>query len=202
MLKAFFTYALALMTLTFAFNAQAQDVQALLRQANNPVAGNPKGQVTIVEFFDYQCSYCLTMAAVIDNIIRSHKDVRIVFKDYPIRGELSKFASRAALAAHLQGKYYQFNHALLTANQPLTTHFIYTTAEKIGLNVARLKRDMDSAKVKTILNNNIQVGESFGVSGTPSFFIANSNASDDKNIIFNAGSMSTSDLEQAINQVK
>src|SRR5437016_4513875 len=101
---------------SLSFAVHAQSVNALFHQAHDPVAGNPNGSVTVAEFFDYQCSHCISMAPVMANIIKDNSDVRIVFKEFPIRGSISEFASRAALAANMQGKYYEFNHAILTTD--------------------------------------------------------------------------------------
>ena len=113
-------YLLALLS----FAVKAQSANELLHQSHDPIAGNPKGNVTVVEFFDYQCSHCMSMAPVIAAIIQANPNVRVVFKDLPIRGAMSEFAARAALAANKQGKYYSLNHALLSANQPLTEDFV------------------------------------------------------------------------------
>jgi protein-disulfide isomerase len=91
----------------------------LLYRAGDPIAGNPKGKVTLVEFFDYQCGHCIDMAPVIGEIIKANPNVRVIFKEFPIRGPVSDYAARAALAANKQGKYYQFSHANIKLAQEL-----------------------------------------------------------------------------------
>ena len=103
----------------------SQFANALFKQNNDPGVGNPNGKVTVVEFFDYQCSHCIDMAPVIDSMIKSNPDVRLVLKEFPIRGPMSQFAARAALAANKQGKYYELHNALLTAQQPLTEASVF-----------------------------------------------------------------------------
>src|SRR5437016_13285903 len=108
MLKKIFASVILMACLPFA--ASADSLSALFRQSNDPVAGDPKGKVTVVEFFDYQCSHCADMPPVTAEIIRTNPHVRFGFKDLPIRGPLSQYAAQAALAANRLGKYLAFNH--------------------------------------------------------------------------------------------
>ena len=100
--------------------------EALFNQSNDPIAGNPNGKITVVEFFDYQCPHCTTMAPVMADVIKANPDVRVVYKEFPIRGPMSEMASRAALAANKQGKYMVLSHALLTSTQPLSEEVIFS----------------------------------------------------------------------------
>ena len=132
---------LAGMLLVGITQAHASSLDNLLRQKNDPMAGNPRGSVTVVEFFDYQCSYCGSMTPTIAAILRQNPDVRFVFKEYPIRGPESELASRAALAANMQGKYQSFNHALFrmsVVNQNNTTKL----TRSLGMDVTKLLSDM------------------------------------------------------------
>jgi protein-disulfide isomerase len=192
-------FILSSLLFLFALNVHAESVNELLHQANDPVAGNPQANVTVVEFFDYQCSYCIDMAPVIDTIIKTNPNVRVVFKEFPIRrGSVSEVAARAALAANKQGKYLAFHHALLAADQPLTRDAVLTIAKKVGLNVNQLKKDMQSASVTNQINKNHQLAERLNVSGTPAFFIGNTQAQNMDQLKFVLGEMSQSDLQQAI----
>lgn len=180
---------------TIAF---ANPANQLFREANSPSAGNPKGKITIAEFFDYQCSHCVSMAPVIANIIKSNKDVRIVFKDFPIRGEMSTAAAQAAIAAGMQGKYYELSHALLSLNQPLTNETIFKIAESVGVNVAKLKKDMESRTVKNQLAANDKLANELRLSGTPAFFIGKTDAEKMSDIHFALGEMTQSEMQSAI----
>lgn len=184
----------------FSLTAYAETVNALFHQAGNPVVGNPRGNVTVVEFFDYQCGHCISMVPVMDAIIRSNPNVRVVYKDFPIRGPASEFAARAALAANKQGKYYQFSHRLLTASEPLSANFILQTAKNLGLNVERLKKDMNSSSVTHELSSNFHLADQLNVTGTPAFFIGKTNATDIKEVNFVLGEMSQRELQDAINK--
>lgn len=187
---------------SFSLAATAESTNDLFRQKNDPVGGNPNGKITIVEFFDYQCGHCVTMAPVISAIIKANPDVRVVYKELPIRGNMSQFASRAALAANKQGKYDSFSHALLTTDQPLTETSVLGIAKKVGLNVSQLKKDMADRSIYTQLNENMDLAQTLKLSGTPAFFIGKTNVSDSNDIDFRLGQMSQTELQDAINKIK
>ncbi len=190
---------LFLLGLLFSFAAKAQTVEELFHQKGDPVIGQPKSDVTVVEFFDYQCGHCMNMASVIDAIRKNNPDVRIVFKDYPIRGPISEYAARAALAAQDQGKYYEFSHALLTANQALTPQSVMAIAKKIGLNVNKLKKDMDSPAITNQLNANIKLAEKLKLRGTPAFFFGKTNGGQLNYVL---GEMTQREMQDAIDKTK
>lgn len=183
-------------------NAHAEPLNALFRNSGDPVAGNPKGTITVVEFFDYQCGHCTVMAPVIANIIRANPNVRIVFKEFPVRGPLSVVASRAALAANKQGRYYPFNHALLNSQQRLSEETIFNIAKQVGLNTVQLKKDMNSAAVTNQIKNTIRLADDLGLNGTPAFFIGKTNATNSRDVEYVMGEMSRSELQQAIDRLK
>ncbi len=113
-------------------------VNSLFHQAKDPVAGNPQGAVTIVEFFDYQCSHCIDMSPLLDSFLKANPNVKVIFKEFPIRGPVSEFAAKAALAAKEQGKYIEFHQALMALaakQQPLTQDAILNAAKSVGLDV-------------------------------------------------------------------
>lgn len=192
---------LALLILSFTVNANAEAVNALLHQSDDPVIGNRQGKVTIVEFFDYQCSYCVKMIPVISAILQKNRNVRVIFKEYPIRGEPSVFASRAALAANMQGKYYQFSHALLNAKQPLTRYYITKVAKEIGLNMNQFNADLKSQRITQTLSNNFRLAQTLDVTGTPAFFIANSQSNNMQEINYIAGAMTQNEIQHIINDL-
>lgn len=177
-------------------------IKPLFKQGNDPVAGNPNGSVTVVEFFDYQCPHCVDMAPVIEGIIKANPDVRIVFKEFPIRGPLSEFASRAALAANKQGKYYEFSHALLTSNKPLTQELVFEVAKQQGLNVDQLKKDMNDQSISDQIKNTQKLAQNLKLFGTPAFFIGQTNAANGKNVIYSPGRMDQNQLQTAIDKAK
>ena len=188
--------------LLFASFVYAQSVNALLRSPNDPSVGNPKSPVTIVEFFDFECSHCQNMAPVMAQFIKTHPDVRVVFKDYPIRGDMSEYAARAALAANMQGKYYPFQHALLSANTDITQQLTLDVAKSLKMNLQQFKTDMHSARVTKQINANLRMGKELQLPGTPTFFVGKSNAKSIQDLYVNVGEMSSSDLQNAVNKAK
>lgn len=174
----------------------------LFQGTNDPVAGNPNGKVTVVEFFDYQCPHCVDMAPVMTDIVKANPDLRVVYKEFPIRGPMSEFASRAALAANKQGKYNEFSHALLTSGKPITNDFIFETAKNVGIDVDKLKKDMDDKSVKDQLQANIKLAQGLKLFGTPALFIGKSNASSKDDINYVPGHVDQAQLQSMIDKVK
>lgn len=174
----------------------------LFHQSQDPVVGNNTGKVTVVEFFDYQCPHCVDMAPVMASIIKANPDLRVIYKEFPIRGATSDFASRAALAANLQGKYEAFSHALLSAGKPLTEAFILETAKNTGLDVDKLKKDMDSSAIKNQVQANIKLAKDLKLFGTPAFFIGKTGASGKEAIAYIPGQTDQTQLQSFIDQAK
>jgi protein-disulfide isomerase len=176
----------------------AQFSPDLFRSAKDPVGGNPKGTVTVVEFFDYQCPHCVDMAPVLSDVIKSDPNVRIVFKEFPIRGPLSDFASRAALAANMQGKYMPFHDELMKTPQPYTQESIMKAAQTAGLNIDQLKKDMDGEAVKSQIKANMKLGQDLKLLGTPAFFIGKTDATSTSTINYVPGHMDLKQLQEVI----
>tara|TARA_B100000989_G_scaffold297619_1_gene283987 strand:- start:123255 stop:124046 length:792 start_codon:yes stop_codon:yes gene_type:complete len=142
-----------------------------LFNSKSPESGNPKGDVTIVEFFDYQCGHCKDMNPVLDGLKKSDKNLRVVYKEFPIFGGASLIAAKAALAAQKQGKYLELHEALMNADNPLSKDKIYQLAESVSLNTDQLKKDMDSDEVKQELKANLKLAQKLGVRATPAFIV-------------------------------
>lgn len=143
-----------------------------LFQGKTTMAGNPKGNVTIVEFFDYQCIHCKKMSPVIAELIKKDSNLRVIYKEFPIFGKSSELASKAALAAAMQGKYEAMNHALLNADKRLNDQIIMDAAKSIGLDMKKFKVDMDGKEVAEILAANRALAEKLHLMGTPAFIVA------------------------------
>lgn len=172
----------------------------LFHQSGDPVIGNPKGTVTITEFFDYQCPHCVDMAPVIDAIIKANSNVRFIFKEFPIRGPMSEVASRAALAANMQGKYYPLHEAILTAQPPLTQDAIYQLAKANGLDVDKLKKDMNSKQVTDAIKATTELAQKLKLFGTPAFFFGKTDAT--TGLVYVPGQMDQAQMQKMIDQVK
>ncbi len=150
----------------------------LFHQTTDPTTGNPNGAVTVVEFFDYQCPHCIDMTATLESLIKANPNVRVVFKEFPIRGPMSEVATRAALAAQKQGKYFPFHLALMTSKtEPLTENAIYELAKTAGLDVDQLKKDMKDKTVDQQIKTNYQLAKDLEIMFTPVFFVAKSDVS-------------------------
>ncbi len=177
----------------------------LFHQTSDPVAGNPKGAVTIVEFFDYQCPHCIDMTATLDSLIKTNPNIRVVLKEFPIRGPMSELATRAALAAQKQGKYFPFHLALMSSKtEPLTENTIYDLAKAAGLNVDQLKTDMKDKSVDQQIKTNYQLAKDLEIMFTPVFFIAKSDVNSNTKpeaIAFIPGQVSSAQLAEVLKKI-
>lgn len=142
----------------------------LLRDASSPVGGNPDGDITIVEFFDYNCGYCKRVAPSVAETLTNDPKVRVVYKEFAILGQESVFAARAALAAGRQGKYLAFHEALMTAERA-DGEAVVALSKQLGLDQAKLLKDMRDPEINTILERNYQLANALGINGTPAFVI-------------------------------
>ncbi|MDU9006437.1 protein-disulfide isomerase [Planktotalea frisia] len=141
---------------------------------NAPVLGNPEGDVTVVEFFDYNCPYCRRVKPEMEALLAADPNVRVVYREWPILGEGSVFAARAALASRNQGKYEEFHWAMMQLKQRAEEATIIRVAEDIGLDVAQLRRDMTAPEIEEHIQTSMRLAQSLGFSGTPSFVIGDS----------------------------
>jgi protein-disulfide isomerase len=158
--------------------AQAQRTAALAERRreifedpNAPVAGNPQGDVTLVEFFDYRCGYCKQVAPAIEALLGEDKKLRVVYKEFPVLGPESVTAARAALAARKQGKYEELHRALMTMKGQINEAAIFSAAKSAGIDVERLKRDMAAPEIDSMLQANHQLAAALDIRGTPGFVI-------------------------------
>ena len=144
---------------------------ALERDPNAPVFGNPEGDVTVVEFFDYNCPYCRRVKPHMEALLDADKNVRVVYREWPILGEGSVFAARAALASREQGKYDEFHWAMMELKGRVEESNVMQAAEKLGIDTAQLRRDMESLKINEHIETSMRLARSLGFNGTPSFVI-------------------------------
>ena len=145
--------------------------RALLEDPDTPVMGNPKGDVAIVEFFDYRCPYCRKVALTIKKVLEEDGNIRLIMKEFPILGPQSEQAARAALAAVKQGKYEEFHWALMTKPGDMSAPHIRKMAREVGLDVKRLEDDMKSPDIERMIQLNRQLATALGIRGTPAFVI-------------------------------
>lgn len=143
----------------------------LLDYPGTPTVGPDDAQVSVVEFFDYNCGYCKQVANDVDRLINEEKNVRVIFKELPILSETSEEASRYALAADKQGKYLEYHKALMNHQGSINEDVLTKTAKDIGLNVEQLKKDANTQDIRDQLAKNVELARELGVRGTPFFVI-------------------------------
>ena len=141
----------------------------IFRDAATPVSGNPDGDVTLVEFFDYNCPYCRQVAPVMTKAEETDSQLRIAYKEFPILGPNSTFAAKAALAANKQGKYVAFHRALYQVRGAVDPGKVKEVAMAIGLDMDRLNADMADPAVQAAIAKNFALAEALRINGTPGF---------------------------------
>ena len=141
----------------------------LFRDADSPVGGNPNGNVTLVEFFDYNCPYCRQMMPVMTQAETADPQLRVVYKEFPILGPNSRLAAKAALAAHKQGKYLGFHRALYQVRGTVDPSKVAEVAATIGLDLDRLKADMENPAIAALIEKNLALAQALRIDGTPGF---------------------------------
>ena len=160
-------------------NAQQQNLRAVIRSRELldetivPVAGNPNGDVTIVEFMDYQCGFCKRIHPMLQRLLAEDGNVKLIYKELPILGPASVYAARAALAARAQDSYGVFHDALMESRVRLSEPVVLRLAAGVGLDVGQLQQDMaaNEAEHQTIFAQSQDLARAFNLQGTPSFVI-------------------------------
>lgn len=145
--------------------------EALFRSPEDAIKGNPRGDITIVEFFDARCGYCKQLHPTIEALIRRDGNLRVVLKDLPILGPASVLASRALVAAQRQGRYVELYDALARLRGEVTEATLRQEAERVGLDWARLRREMEDPAVQRRLEGNLRLARRLGIDGTPALVI-------------------------------
>lgn len=143
----------------------------LERDPNAPVLGNPDGDVTVVEFFDYNCPYCRRAMGPVQGLLDMDPNVRLVYREWPILGDGSVFAARAALASRQQGKYEAFHWALMGMKGRAEEASVLRVASEVGLDIDQLQRDMEAPEIEEHIMTSMELSQALGFSGTPSFVI-------------------------------
>lgn len=163
------------------------------------ISGNSHGDITVVEFFDYQCPHCRNMAATINSLIKQNPNVRVVYRMLPVLNNTSWFESRAALASLNQNKFQDFHDRLFNQTKALNSSEIILMAKQIGLNPVRLQHDMSSPSIKQELYTNLITAKNMNINAIPTFLIGRT---DDTNPTFRfSGETSYAVLENAILQL-
>ncbi len=141
------------------------------RDQGSFIGGNPDGDISLTEFFDYRCSYCKRVHDTVQALLKKDGNLRFVYKEFPILGPDSVVAARAALAARMQGKYLPYHNALMTTRGALDRERILEIADDVGLDVARLEHDMKDPEIEKIIARNHALAQRLNIGGTPAFVI-------------------------------
>ncbi|HUD60757.1 MAG TPA: DsbA family protein [Acetobacteraceae bacterium] len=155
----------------------------------DPIAGDPGGDVTIVEFFDTRCPYCRKLEPTMSDLLARDHRVRLVYKDLPILGPDSVLGSKALLAAQKQGRYEKLREAIMSAPPDTDKRGIQAIAQNLGLDWERMKHDMDDPAVAARLQANLTLAHELGIEGTPALVIGG-------NLI--PGAIDLADLQSAV----
>ncbi len=156
-----------------ARQALAERRNDLHNDPTTPVEGNPKGDVTLVEFFDYRCGYCKSVSATVAEVVRQDGNVRLVMKEFPILGPASVIASRAALAAWRleRAKYLPFHKAMMDNKGELSESRVMQIAASQGLDTSRLAKAIQDPEIDGALLRNMELAKALDINGTPAFVI-------------------------------
>ena len=147
----------------------AGHMNALMNDPMSPVIGNPKGDSTIIEFFDYACPYCKAAEPRIEKLVKDDKRVRLVMKEFPILTPESFVATKAALASVRQGKYEAFHNTLMNFKGQLQNEVIFDAAKEVGLDLVRLKKDMEAPEITDEIIANYNLARGVRIFQTPGF---------------------------------
>jgi protein-disulfide isomerase len=145
--------------------------EELFNNEKSPFIGNPHGDVTLIEFFDYNCHYCKQIFPELKALSESDKNLKIIFKDFPILGPTSEVSAKWALAAQMQGKYFPFHQKLMEHKGPFTDDDIEQIAKTIGMDLAKAKHDVEGTGVLLQIERNRSLASQMNFNGTPSFVI-------------------------------
>ena len=154
-------------------NQKKQHAINLLKDVNNPGVFSKQADITIYEFFDYNCGYCKSVVRTIMDVLSEDKKINFVFVEFPILSEQSYFAAKAALASKNQNLYNKFHISLMKINGRVNEEKVFSTAKKIGLDIDQLKKDINSPEIEQQLVKNREIAKLLGLNGTPAFIIGN-----------------------------
>jgi protein-disulfide isomerase len=161
-----------------------------------PFLGNEEGNLTIVEFVDYQCPHCQAMNPIVEDLVEGNSDLRVIIIPLPFMGPNSVFASKAALAAQKQGLFKEMHDALMKNREPLSSEKILAIAKSVGLDTKKLEKDMEFLNMQ--VSQNAQLAKTLGIQRTPTFIVAPSRPTTDSKLQIVSGQVEKPVLESAI----
>jgi len=155
-------------------HAIADNKEALFDSHFQAVVGNPKGKITLVEFFDYNCGYCKRALSDLVNLIKAEPELRVVLKDFPVLGPNSLEAAQVASAARKQitgDKFFEFHQKLLTTHGPVGREQALAVAKELGLDMDKLQKDMKDPSIHAGIEDIMKLADSLALTGTPSYVV-------------------------------
>ena len=174
-------------------NKKKQNAIKLLNEVNNPGIFPEQANITIYEFFDYNCGYCKSVAKTIIDILAEDNKVNFVFVEFPILSQQSYFAAKAALASKNQNLYNEFHLSLMKIRGRVNEEMVFSTAKKLGLDIDQLKIDMNNSEIEQKLVKNREIAKLLGLNGTPAFIIGD---------IIYSGALNLNKLKEIIKQYR
>lgn len=156
-------------------NAVSQNAKEIFNSQHQVVLGNPNGNVTMVEFFDYNCGYCKRAMDDMLTLLKNDPNLKVVLKEFPVLGPGSVEAARVATAVRLQDKsgkkYLEFHQKLLTGRGQADKARALAVAKEVGMDVARIEKDIEGPEVRTSIQESFKLAEALGLNGTPSYVV-------------------------------
>jgi protein-disulfide isomerase len=143
----------------------------VFRSAADPSVGSDKPDVTVVEFIDYNCGWCKKSVNELNALLETDKQVKVVFKEFPIFGEGSEYAAKAVMAANKQGKYWEMHQALFAQETRVDAAVVDEVAKSIGVDVAKMKTDMADASIQSTIDTTRELARALLINGTPAFIV-------------------------------
>jgi len=177
-------------------SALKNERERLFGSTRDFVAGNPAGDVTLVEFTDYNCGFCKRALGDLKALMKADPKLKVVFKDFPVLGPGSVEAARVALAARQQlkgDKVFEYHSRLMETRGQVNGERAIALAKEMGLDVARLQKDMDGPEVRDALRENMEFGDKLGLTGTPAFVVG-------EDVIF--GAVGVDPLRKAVDNTR
>ncbi|MDO5606260.1 MAG: DsbA family protein [Paracoccus sp. (in: a-proteobacteria)] len=175
-------------------NPMPEELRRVLeRNPALPVLGNPQGDVTLTEFFDYNCSFCRVAMADVQRLINEDKSLRVVFREWPVFGEGSMYATKASLASLRQGKYWQMHAALMGMRGRAEEATVLRAAREAGLDIPRLQADMEKREILDQIYETMDLADTMMLTGTPTFIAGHEAA---------FGKMSLGELRELVAQAR
>ena len=151
-------------------NPMPEEIRKVLeRNPALPVLGNPDGNVTLSEFFDYNCTFCRRNMDAVQRLVTEDQDLRVVFREWPVFGDGSMFAAKASLASLRQGKYWQFHAAMMNMGGRAEEASVLREARNVGLDIEKLQADMEKREILDQIYETMDLADTMRLQGTPTF---------------------------------